>query len=345
MTQLPFSDDPSLPANGPLQDRARRVIEPLIPPDAEERVTRAFKQWNQIVREHIRNETALRLMDGDGRNSIQVRVVEGFPIPLARLIDSYGDPVLWRIIVGQPKIGGVVEGLRFILEDWPSFENWDRLPAPAKGAEPHLARSLEVAEILQQLAVAEEVRNQIRQIHKDILGVYRFTPGLASQVELYWMPIAMVAAMLDVRIEDLTVVVLAHELAHGYTHIGRDIDGIQWSDVGFSRSDLHIVEGLAQFYTEVVTNRLSSRAPGASLAYQGLLTLQGGPYKAHLEWVKNDPGQKGETVRFAMVSARSRGEVTLDDWNASLADTRSTLRRSRGPKKQPPEDGNGLFDE
>ena len=91
------------------------------------------------------------------------------------------------------------------------------------------------------------------------------------------MPIAMVAAMLDVRIEDLTVVVLAHELTHGYTHIGRDIDGLQWADDVFCRTDRAIVEGLAQFYTEVVTNKIALRSPGPKLAYERLLGLQSGP--------------------------------------------------------------------
>lgn len=330
MPQSTSHDDPKHPANTQLEDRAKRVIEPLIPHDAKERVTRAYKQWNQIVREHIRTETALRLSDGEGRNAIQVRVVEGFPVPLARLIDNYGDPVLWRIIVGQPKIGGIVEGLRFLLNDWDSFEAWDKLPPHAKGIQPHLMRSLEVAEILQQLAVSEEVREQIRQIDKDILGIYRFGDGIASHIDLYWMSIAMVAAMLDVRIEDLTVVVLAHELAHGYTHLGRDIDGVQWSDLGFGLSDIHVVEGLAQFYTEVVANRVAQRLPGALTAYQNLLSLQSAPYSAHYEWVENDSRQKGEVIRFAMISARSRGGVTLGDWNAALADTRSTLKHTQG---------------
>ena len=61
-----------------LQERAIKLIKPLIPPDAEDRVQRAFKQWNQIVRDHIRSETALKLADGDGRQSVQVRVVDGF---------------------------------------------------------------------------------------------------------------------------------------------------------------------------------------------------------------------------------------------------------------------------
>jgi hypothetical protein len=98
-------------ADQALQNRATSIIEPLIPPDAKDRVTRAFNQWNQIVREHIRSETALKLADGDGRYSIPVRIVNGFPKGLADLIDRYQDPVLWLLILGQPKLGGVVEGL------------------------------------------------------------------------------------------------------------------------------------------------------------------------------------------------------------------------------------------
>ena len=29
---------------------------------------------------------------------------------------------LWRLIIGQPKLGGIVEGLNFLLPDWPDFE-------------------------------------------------------------------------------------------------------------------------------------------------------------------------------------------------------------------------------
>lgn len=72
-------------------------------------------------------------------------------------------------------------------------------------------------------------------------------------VGIYGMPIALISAMLNVSIEDLTAVTLAHALAHGYTHLGRDIDGRTWSDNGFADSELSVIEGLAQFYTDVVT--------------------------------------------------------------------------------------------
>ena len=317
-------------ANAALQRRAAEVIKPLIPPDAQERVRRAFKQWNQIVRDHIRNETALKLSDGDGRHSVPVKIVDGFPESLAELIDKNRDPVLWRLIIGQPKLGGIIEGLNFLLEVWDAFEDWPHLPDLARGGEPTLRHTREIADALQQLAMAEQVRKQIKEISEDILGAYFYPFGRGSWVELYWMAIAMVAAMQEVRIEDLTLVVLAHELTHAYTHVGRDIDGIQWDAAAFHESDPNIKEGLAQFYTEVVTDKLAARHPGPKAAYEALLSLQRGPYLAHREWMKDDDKQRGETIRFTMVAARSQPPLKYDEWQALMAMTNKNLKPRHG---------------
>lgn len=310
-----------------LQNRAAEIIKPLVPPDAEERVNRSFKQWNQIVRDHIRTETGLKLSDGDSRYAIPVRVVKGFPVSLAQLIDQYRDPVMWRLIIGQPKLGGLIEGLEFLLQKWDQFEQWPSLPQPAKDGKPSLDRALNIATSLQQVALADKVVQQIKDIHEDILGVYRFASGQGSSVELYWLPIAMFAAIIDVAIEDLTVVVLIHELAHGYTHIGRDIDGASWSDSGFRDSDLGVVEGLAQFYTEMISERLSARTPSLFHAYESFLKIQSGPYLAHKEWLKGDKRQIGETVRFTLIAARSQGKVLYNHWKGMMEATRDNLSR------------------
>jgi hypothetical protein len=123
-----------------LQQRAIRLIEPLIPPDAQDRVERTIKQFNNVVREHIRTETGLRLGDSQGTGTISIRVVAGFPAKLAELIDRHQDRVLWRLIIGQPKLGAIIEGLNFLLPDWLEFEQWLDLPSVAKGSEPALTR-------------------------------------------------------------------------------------------------------------------------------------------------------------------------------------------------------------
>src|SRR5262249_24897820 len=155
---------------------------PLIPHDAEERVSRALKQWNQIIRDHIRSETGLKLSDGDTRFSIPVRVIRGFPLTLGNLIQKYHDPVVWQLIIGQPKLSGLIEGLVFLLQSWGEVEKWPSLPPVARNGRPVLEQCKEIACSLQQVTIAIEVRRQITEIREDILGTYRCPSGLTSWV-------------------------------------------------------------------------------------------------------------------------------------------------------------------
>lgn len=307
-----------------LQSRAIATIKPLIPADAKERVERAYKQFNAGVREHIRAETGLRLSDENARGAVAVRIVEGFPSEVAQLIDRHQDQTLWRLIVAQPKLGGVLEGLGLLLRDWGEFERWLSLPDVAKGSKPSLERAAQVALAMQNLAAARKVFDEIKTIRDDILGLYRLHD---SSVDIYWMAQALIAAMIGVRIEDLTVVTLAHELAHAYTHVGKDIDGVAWRDEAFAGSALEVKEGLAQMYTAVVARKIGNRAPGVQQAYERLLEHQSEPYKVHLEWLKDHGTRRGEIVRFAMLRARRRDKVDHAAWFALLDETAKSLRQ------------------
>ncbi len=310
-----------------LSKAAEEIIRPLIPKDSKDRVMRSFKQWNLAVREHIRSETGLKLSEGDSRFSIPVKIVEGFPRPLAELIAESHDPVLWRLIVGQPKLGGIIEGLEFLLEDWDRVERWPHLPEEARNGKPSIEKTLEITNALQQKILKLQIEDEFKSFVEDILGMYRYKYlARSSWVELYWMPIAMVAAMLDLRIEDMTIVVLIHELAHGYTHVGRDIDGASWEDGDFFDSDKEVIEGLAQHYTEVITERMLLKAPGARQAYEKLLTLQGDVYHSHETWFKGEQPQRGEIVRFAIITARTVGAIEDDNWRDLLKNTEKGLR-------------------
>lgn len=85
-------------------------------------------------------------------------------------------------------------------------------------------------------------------------------------------------------------------------------------------------EGLAQFYTDVVTRKLWPRAPGAFPAYEKLLNHQSGPYHAHEQWLKVAPHLRSEAVRFAMLRARALGSVTNAGWQQMLIETQQELR-------------------
>jgi hypothetical protein len=47
----------------------------------------------------------------------------------------------------------------------------------------------------------------------------------------------LISAQIGIDIEDLTVVILSHELAHAYTHMGLDIDDRKWETESFRDSE------------------------------------------------------------------------------------------------------------
>ena len=324
MSSQPTFDGVTHDANSP----ASKIVKPLIPPDAQERIERAVKQANASLREQIRAETGLRLSDGTERFSIPVRVCEGFTGPFGDIITRYPDPQLWWLICGLRQLGGIVEGTEWLLKHWPGLENWQHLPATARGGGDAIKRTRDIAAELQKIVANPPIIEEIKKVTADYLGCYFYPAVRAPWIEIYWMPIALIAAMINVRMEDLAVVTLAHELGHGYTHLGRDIDGTSWDTSGFSKSDSAVKEGLAQFYTEVVTQKLAGRQPGVHEAYKGFLKLQSGPYLAHQEWLKDQPFQRSETVRFTLLSTRTNGIVKQADWLAALDETNKKLRRT-----------------
>jgi hypothetical protein len=306
---------------------ASRIVKPLIPPDAQERVERIVRQANQSLRDLIRAETGLKLTDGVERLSIPVRVREGFTGAFGDVINRHPDPLQWWLICGLRQLGGVVDGANWLLKRWPEVERWKHLPPTAQASGDAIRRTRDVALELQKIIADPPIIADIKSITEDYLGCYVFPRGRAPWIEIYWMPIALMAAMINVRLEDLAIVTLTHELAHGYTHLGKDIDGASWDTDGFAKSDDEVVEGLAQFYTDVVTKKLVVRHPGAHDAYLKFLEMQSGSYLAHKEWLKDNPKQKLETIRFTLLAMRSNGTVSHDAWLSSLTETNSKLRK------------------
>jgi hypothetical protein len=312
-------------ANSP----ASKIVKPLIPPDAQERIERVVRQVNQSLRDHIRAETGLKLTDGAERLSIPVRVCDGFTGVFGDVINRHPDPLQWWLICGLRQLGAIVQGADWLLSRWTQLERWQHLPPTAVGAGDAIKRTQDVAIELQRIVANPPIIADIKKITEDYLGCYFFPPGRAPWIEIYWMPIALMAAMINVRMEDLAVVTLTHELAHGYTHLGKDIDGASWDTAGFGKSDAEVVEGLAQFYTDIATQKLASRHPDAHDAFCKFLEMQSGPYLAHQAWLKDIPKQKLETIRFTLLAMRSNGTVSHEGWLSALAETNTKLRKTQ----------------
>ena len=146
-----------------------------------------------------------------------------------------------------------------------------------------------------------------------------------ATIKLYWGVIGLVSEWVPCSPEDLTVVVLAHELAHAYTQLGADIEGRRWPARSFAKAEIGLKEGLAQYYTDRVLRRLERRYGGALRVFLDLIPRQSEPYQVHRSWEKES---SPEAVRRAMLEVRRWNEGKLEDFGRRLKEAQAGL----GPK-------------
>lgn len=312
----------------PLTDLERRFSEFLRrhDPDLKATVERSFKQWNNILRDYLRTETGLRLTVGEDARAVPVHVVDGLPRPMADILGRL-DPKIWSLLLNRAVLAHAGQGVGFVRTEftWIS-ELSDIAPSPATQSE-----VLNTAALLRRLLDVIQKQSAVKQlteVEQDTLGAYFFR---VPEVHLYWMVIGFVAGFLGVSVEALAAVVVTHELAHAYTHLGRDIDGRRWDTEAFAGADLAIVEGLAQFYTAVICQKLDPRFPAAQRAYSQLLTCQSGPYLVHNKWLE-DAQSAGEAVRVSMLRCRSNAIGNLERFSVFFKECLQQLNRGKAEK-------------
>jgi len=196
------------------------------------------------------------------------------------------------------------------------------LPRTLGTVEPIRATHLWAAELLRHLEAHDPVK-KILAFDEDTLGCYVCVDRLTDEhranrarVEVYWGVIGLVSAWAGFTVEDTTVVVLAHELAHAFTQLGAEIEGRRWPSADFVDAEPALVEALAQYYTERCLRRLQGRYPGALRVFLDLMAKQPAIYRGHCAWAPHvDP----EAVRQAMLEVRRARERTLAEFEERLA--------------------------
>jgi len=310
-----------------------------IPSETEQVVARTKTRFNNAVRQMLRQETGLRLVTGRGSedesqesHAIRIFIEAGVPAEMEYLEfddDKWLAILLapWRaeLHVLQDSAGAIGVGLI------------EQLPAEIVGDGPHAGIGLKLndvagfAEHLLQISTSIDLVKELHAIDDDILGQYRFGPNRQNQdtasIHLYWGVIGLVARVLGVSVEGLTIKVLAHELAHAYTHLGADIDGHRWDTNDFGNAQRAVKEGLAQFYTRQLLARLSSRMPEAEMAYKTLLPHQPRDYQVQERWIAE--GATAEHVRLAMVLFRRSRQSSLARFQEFLEQAKRDLGRRR----------------
>jgi hypothetical protein len=296
--------------------------------DMRDEVCRSLKKWNQTVRDQLREETRFKFVSEGGMQSVPIRVVDGVPYPFSEILEDI-DPALLKLLLNRGDLEAGRRSLRIVQNDFAGICEWinQQVPDCKMPEQQSIVDTTEFTKVLLKALSEIDLEKRFKRTTEDPLGAYFF---MKPKIELYWIPIALTAKLIKVSAEALTVVVLAHELAHAYTHLGYDIDGQAWPTRDFSRADLNVVEGLAQFYTSVVTRNLSARDPDPREAYEAFLKLQGGPYLVHETW--GDDDKIREVVRGAMNETRARSVLKYEEFGDLLCRHSKQLGRDKSLK-------------
>jgi hypothetical protein len=195
------------------------------------------------------------------------------------------------------------------------------------GREMSIEATKDYADFLLKKLAEFDLTRFILGVNEDVLGCYKYQiqpywDHPRPRIELYWGIIGIVARDLRVSVEDLTCVVLAHELAHAHTHVAFDANDCNWDSDHFAKSTHELKEGLAQFYAQRVCKRIEEGEPGPLVAFNTLLPKQPEAYRTHTRWRDSTP----EDVRLAMLETRtSEKPGGLEQFEACLRGARSWL--------------------
>jgi hypothetical protein len=294
--------------------------------DLRERVEYTCKRQNQIIRELLNKHTALRLSVGNSRQQVSVRVVDGLPEPLAHVVETIPQREIWELILNRSLLQSTVAGLDFTDQRLNAIAAWQPIhDAIELGTA--LRQSREFISWLTETLERTEILDRIARIDQDVLGAY-FLQNQPPTIQIYWMAIGIFSSLQDISVESLTVVTLAHELAHAFTHIGYDTDRQQWDTRAFSKTDPRIAEGLAQFYTEIVCQEFDEKnfGAGCSEAFNKLLRQQQSPYTCFRNWVGNAT-KRQEIIRSCLIQCRTDQLTDYHNFEASLQEAAQRIDR------------------
>ena len=314
------------------------LLEDLIyqlPSDTEDKVRQAKDRFNARVRDALRRETRLSFHRDERTNvNVPIHVLPGLPEPLQPLDKQTIDDKYRIALLLAPyrrELTSIRDKGRVLAQNlWPLLAQDPAGQALLRGHD-DIDGAVQHADFLLRVLSEFELTRFILQVNSDVLGIYRYKvrPHFDEpepKIELYWGVIGLIARDLGVDAEDLTCVVLAHELAHAYTHVGSDAYDHWWNTAGFHAAEHELAEGLAQFYALLVCKRIADTSPAPLAAFSALVPKHPPAYKTHQRWEQYTP----EHVRLAMLEVRRQsGKPTLELFENCLKNAHQTLRRVR----------------
>ena len=280
-------------------------------------VIKSKDKYNQKIRNVIADKTGLslnykakyfdlKLNDNVEKTAIKISIEDYVPLSLINLFEKFDDNHI-EMLLHYNKMKSSVKEIEYQIDKFNSFSRY-------------VDETIKIEDLLQTLNYLKKLIIEVedsgliealKSLGPDSLGAYFVHE---NRVELYWLSIGLCQIIHNFSVEDFTLVVLTHELVHGYSHIGYDKDGNNWDTKSFYNSDLKIVEGFAQLYTEMICEDFFEQAIDS---FNCLLSNQSIEYTDYKNWFSERESYKYEKARRILLKSRQKQIINYDEfiWN------------------------------
>jgi len=271
----------------------------------EHKLNTVKKTWNQKIRNFYRDILSLSTRD----NPIQATFLVDDDGRFTDLIEKYYPGLDFAEMVALK---------RYVSEV-------DRVEQYYKGVHEHEQLSSSKQYALDRLQYYD-----LREIIRRLFDLYNRTPGsdvfgryyiTKHTVEVYLLPCIIFSMLIEEDFLDMLIGTLAHELAHGFHHVGRDKDGFIWNE--FSKAEPSLVEGLAEFYTREFARSVEITRPTVLQAFKKTARFLSPEYRRYEQWGDT---LSHEAVYQAFIETRRSGVLGFEEFERGLARTSVRLR-------------------
>ncbi len=273
--------------------------------DLKKHVEKAKEKHNLRIRSLISDKTGLSLtarrpensIDAENtaeKSSITIWVNAKVPKSLSDVLAKYDDQVL-DLLLHYSSMKSSITELHYQLSKHNDFRKISNTTV----TETDLKNTIQYLTGLKQMIEDTGIIDELRALGPDVIGGY--SPN-NKRVELFWLGIGFSSLLYNYTIEDFVIIALTHELVHGYTHLGFDKDGNMWKPNDFLHSDINIVEGFAQFYTQQICK---DYYPATAIVFEEMLPHQSYEYKSFTTWFSESESNKNEKARRVLLKTRN----------------------------------------
>jgi len=235
---------------------------------------RVKKEWNIPIRNFYKKIMSVHLKEDDNSSnanssSIRIHIEPIADMKMLMEIDYlFGNIDFRQIDILKKFLVAAEPSLPLFSEDSPHDE--------------HLADIIALTKKKLDKLDPRQFNNDLFKIFfegdTDIFGRYYLKGGIV----LYVIPCVLFCEANGLDLYTFVVMILAHELAHGYNHRGKDKDNYMWKN--FGRVDTMVLEGLAQYYTYEFLKKQLHKLEEGKRTFMYLLKYQAIQYRCFEEW-------------------------------------------------------------